>query len=99
MTNLPQFNILKWFMATRINFIDVYSSYDEIDSYIIESLMDEKDISFSIRTLGASGPTAGRAGPLERRIAVEESKVEQALDLLSQAIKNGVISKEGRFRF
>jgi hypothetical protein len=84
-------------MATRINFIDIYSFYDEIDSYMIESLMDDRDISFSIRTLGPSAQ-AFDARSLEMRVAVEEGKVEYALRLLSDAIRSGVISREGKFR-
>jgi hypothetical protein len=38
------------------------------------------------------------SGYLEKRIAVEEEKLENARNLISEAIRNGVISKEGKFR-
>jgi len=84
-------------MATRINFIDLYSFYDDIDSYVIESLMDGSNVSFSIRSLGADS-ASGAWGPDEKRIAVEEEKVELARKLLGRAIRSGVISRDGRFR-
>ncbi|MFQ5465323.1 MAG: hypothetical protein ACE5EI_05285 [Thermodesulfobacteriota bacterium] len=84
-------------MATRINFIDLYSFYDDIDSYVIESLMDGSNVSFSIRSLGADR-SSGAWSPDEKRIAVEEDKVELARKLLGRAIRSGAISREGRFR-
>jgi hypothetical protein len=85
-------------MATRINFIDVYSFFDEMDSMMMESIMDDRNISFSIRTFGWSRFSAGHNDFFERRMAVEEDKVDYVLRLLFDAMKNGMISREGRFR-
>lgn len=85
-------------MATKINFIDVYSFFDEMDSMMMESIMDERNISFSMRTFGKPRFSAGLYDNFERRMAVEEDKVDYALRLLFDAMKSGMISREGKFR-
>lgn len=85
-------------MATRINFIDLYSIYNELDASVIETLMEGFNITCSIRTLGHVRFNTDVGGYLEKRIAVEEEKLENARNLIAEAIKNGVISKEGKFR-
>ncbi|MBI5826750.1 MAG: hypothetical protein HZB22_03350 [Deltaproteobacteria bacterium] len=120
-------------MASRINFIDIYSFYDEIDASVIETLLEDYDISCAVRTLKlpaacrgesstckevsisdslACPPSKLRAGRslcmfnpsadpdayFEKRIAVEEDKVENARRIINDARKSGVISREGRFR-
>jgi len=85
-------------MATRINFIDLYSIYNELDANVIESLMEGFNITCSIRTLGRDRTSTDVSGYLEKRIAVEEDKLENARKLINEAIKNGVISREGKFR-
>ena len=85
-------------MATKINFIDVYSFFDEMDSMMMESIMDERNISFSMRTFGRPRFSVGYNAPFERRMAVEEDKVDYALKLLFDAMKSGMITREGKFR-
>lgn len=85
-------------MATRINFIDLYSIYNELDANVIESLMEGFNITCSIRTLGGARFATDVSGYLEKRIAVEEDKIENARKLIKEAIRNGVISREGKFR-
>lgn len=84
-------------MATRINFIDLYSIYNDLDASVIETLMEGCNITCAIRTLGKVRFSAD-LGYLEKRIAVEEEKLENARKLISEAIRNGVISREGKFR-
>ena len=98
MTFTGFFFILKGLMATRINFIDLYSIYNELDANVIESLMEGFNITCSIRTLGRERFATDVSGYLEKRIAVEEDKIENARKLINEAIRNGVISKEGKFR-
>lgn len=95
MTKWPHFNILIEPMASRINFIDIYSFYDELDASVIETLLEDYDISCSIRTFN---PFADADAYFEKRIAVEEDKVENARRIINDARKNGVISRDGRFR-
>lgn len=85
-------------MATRIKFIDLYSFYNELDASVIETLMEDYNITCSIRTLGKVRFSTDIGAYLEKRIAVEEDKLEYAKKILNDAIRNGVISKEGKFR-
>ncbi len=84
-------------MATRINFVDLYSFYNDIDATVIETLMEDYNISCSVRTLGVARSFDSHEFG-ERRMAVEEDRVESARKIISDAIKSGVISKEGKFR-
>lgn len=95
MTKQPHFNILIEPMASRINFIDIYSFYDELDANVIETLLEDYDISCSIRTFN---PSADPDAYFEKRIAVEEDKVENVRRIIDDARRSGVISREGRFR-
>ncbi|MDO8426977.1 MAG: hypothetical protein Q7T24_05635 [Deltaproteobacteria bacterium] len=83
-------------MATRINFIDLYSFYNELDGSVIETLMEDYRITCSIRTLGQ--PRIYTEDYLEKRIAVEQEKLESARKIINDAIRSGVISREGKFR-
>lgn len=82
-------------MATRINFIDLYSFYNDLDATIVETLMEDYNISCSIRTFGGMRSFGSSA---EKRIAVEEDKIENAKRIIADAIRSGVISREGKFR-
>jgi hypothetical protein len=84
-------------MATRINLIDVYLSYSDLDAGVIETILEGFNISCSVRTIGMMRFSSDTADFPEKRIAVEESKVENARMILSNAIRSGVISKDGRF--
>lgn len=85
-------------MATRIHFIDLYSFYNELDASVIETLMEDYHITCSIRTLGKVRFPTDIENYQEKRIAVEEEKIESARKIIIDAIKNGVISREGKFR-
>lgn len=99
LTNAGFFRYTQMAMAIRINFIDLYSFYNEIDATVIETLMEDYNITCSVRTLGAGRPSFDINGyNLEKRIAVEEEKIEYARKIIRDAIRNGVISKEGKFR-
>ena len=84
-------------MATRINYIDVYSFYSELEAGVMESLMDDYRIGCSIRTLSPLGPGSDPSGFPEKRIAVEKEKVESARVIIKDAIRKGMLSGEGRF--
>ena len=84
-------------MATRINFIEVYSAHSEFDATVIESLMDDYNIHCSIRTPGMLRFSVSPTDMPEKIILVEEGKADSARKIINYAIRNGVISKEGRF--
>lgn len=98
-------------MASKINFVDLYAFYDELDGSILENLMEDYHISCSIRILrgtpqspnpAGSGATHGNRDATydncgTMMIAVEKESIENARQIIAEAIRNGVISKEGRF--
>lgn len=84
-------------MATRINFIDLYALFNEIDASVIETLMEDYNISCSIRTIGGMRVATDFGDFHEKRIAVESGKIENARKIIRDAIKCGVISREGKF--
>ena len=85
-------------MATKINFIDLYSFYNDLDASVIENLMEGCNITCSIRPLGKVRFATDMNSYLEKRIAVEEEKIENARNIIRDAIRSGVISREGKFR-
>lgn len=85
-------------MATKINFIDIYSFYDELDANVIENLFEGYNISCAVRTFGSFRSPAGVNSFNEKRIAVEEDMVDNARRIIKKAIINGMISKDGKFR-
>ncbi|MFQ5735712.1 MAG: hypothetical protein ACE5GY_02490 [Thermodesulfobacteriota bacterium] len=84
-------------MATRINFIDLYSFYNELDSFVIEEMMADRNISCSVRSLSTRFSPPGSGEDSELRMAVEEGSLECARRVIDGAIRNGVISREGEF--
>lgn len=85
-------------MATKINLIDLYSFYNDIDASVIETLMEDYNISCSIRSLGGMHLSPNAGDFLEKRISVEAEKLDNAKKIILDAIKSGVISREGKFR-
>ena len=81
-------------MATRARFVDIYSSFDEVDSSLIENILKERYISCKVSVSGASG----EYDAAERRISVEEDNVDNAVGAIRDAIERGMISETGRFR-
>ena len=81
-------------MATKVRFVDVYSSFDEVDASLIENILKERYISYRVSVSGASG----EYDAVERRISVEEDKVDNAVDAIMDAIERGMMSEIGKFR-
>ena len=99
MTKGVQFNILMVLMASRINFVDIYTFYNELDLSVVELLLEELDISCAVKTLdpvrsGAGGDVTKYP---EKRLAVEVGDAESARRVIVEAIQTGVISGDGRF--
>lgn len=97
LTKSLHFNILKGLMATKIKFIDIFSIYNEIDESVIETLLEDCSISYSIRHLGPGRFAPDLDDVSEKRVAVEEGQVDYARRLITEAIRSGVISRDGRF--
>jgi hypothetical protein len=83
-------------MATRINFKDIYSIENELDVDIIALLLEEYDISCSIRNFGF-GSMPSMKKPQEKRVSVEAADAISARGILEDAIRKGMISTDGKF--
>lgn len=86
-------------MATRINFVDLYSFYNELDSFVIEAMMADNSISCSVRSLSTRFSEGETDDNSELRMSVEESSLDNARRIIYDAIRRGVISRQGEFRF
>lgn len=85
-------------MAKRINFKEIYFSYNDIEADLIKGLLEEHDIYCVVRDMKISPYPLSLGEFSERRIAVEEDKIEEAKTLIRYAIKDGYISEEGIFK-
>ncbi|MFZ3072433.1 MAG: hypothetical protein WA162_04245 [Thermodesulfobacteriota bacterium] len=94
LTKARHFNILKRLMATKVRFVDIYSSFDEVDAKLIENILKERYISCKV---SVADSFVGY-DEVERRISVEEDEVDNAVGAIRNAIKRGMISEIGRFR-
>jgi len=94
LTRTRHFNILKRLMATKVRFVDVYSSFDEVDASLIENILKDRYISCKVSVSDASD----EYDEVERRISVEGDEVDNAVGAIRDAIKRGMISEIGRFR-
>lgn len=99
LTKRGVFNILKKIMATRIHFIDLYSFHNELDSFVIEAMMADLNISCSIRSLATRFASDPSAMDSELRMSVEEESIESARRVIDEALRNGVISRDGEFMY
>lgn len=85
-------------MARRIDFKEIYLTYSDIESELIRDLLEDHDIYCIVRDMKI-GPYPLSVGEhSEKRIAVEEDKVEEAKELIRWAIRDGYISDEGSFK-
>ena len=86
-------------MANRISFVDLYSFYNDMDGTLLTSMMDGYSICYSIRAFGAPHINADSKEYRERLVSVEQEKAESVRNIINEAIRNGVLSKEGKFRY
>ncbi len=85
-------------MARSLNFKEIYLSYNEIEADLIKGLLEDNDIYCIVRDMRITPYPVSIGDFSEKRIAVEEDKVEEAKILITEAIRDGYISNEGRFR-
>ena len=94
-------------MASLIPLIDLYSFYNEIDGRVIETILEGHSISCTVRTVRATCALSSTVKEAvvwrnvdernEIKISVEQEKIDDAKSIISNAIKNGVISRDGKF--
>lgn len=85
-------------MARRVNFKEIYFTYSDIESELIRGLLEDHDIYCIVRDMRITPYPVSIGEQSEKRIAVEEDRVEEAKELIRWAIKDGYISREGRFK-
>ncbi len=84
-------------MATRIRYIDLYSLNDDIDTNIIENLLEDSDIPCLVNKFEMTSDGLDRTLPGDKDILVEEDQVEYARQVISDALKQGLI-RNGYFK-
>jgi hypothetical protein len=79
--------------------VDLYITYNPNEAEFIKDMLDDNDIACFIRDLHPSQfpMSVGKHGQV--RIVVEDDKVQQAVDVIREAIDEGAITDEGKFIF
>lgn len=78
-------------------FIEIYATYDLLEAEQIKGFLEEEGLPVQIRDLGIS-PYPIHIGTFnEKRIRVMESDKEEAIQLISKAIQDQIISSDGQF--
>ncbi len=89
-------------MATKMKFVDIYSLHDDTEAGVIESLLENYNISCMVNRFGTVGFVMSGIECnylMANRVFVEEEGVENARQIITDAIQAGVISSRGRFEF
>lgn len=84
-------------MATKIGFHQIYSFYSEDDAQVIEDMLRENHITCMVSRI-EHALIADKTGT-EKTLSVEEDFAENARGMIKSAIKEGIISANGAFRF
>ena len=77
---------------------EIYLSYDMMEADRIRGLLEANGISCAIRDMTITPYPINIGMFSEKRIAVEEDRVYRARKLIEDAIKDGYISSDGRFK-
>lgn len=97
LTKSALLNILISIMATRIRYIKLYALSDDIDTNIIENLLEDSDIPCLINKFEMTSDGLDRSLPGDKNILVEEEQVEYARQVITDAIDQGII-RNGHFK-
>ncbi len=81
-----------------VNFKEIYISYNELEAERIKALLEENWIDCIVRNMRISPYPISIGNFNEHRIAVDEEKQAQAIELLQEAMADGYISKRGKFK-
>jgi len=73
-------------------------SYDAIEADLIKGLLEDNDISCFIRDMTITPYPLSIGKFAEKRISVDRDDVEEATRLIRDAISDGYISSEGKFK-
>ena len=77
-------------------FIEIYAVYDLLEAEQVKGFLEEEGLPVQIRDLGIS-PYPIHIGTFnEKRILVMESDKQEAIQLISKAIQDQIISSDGQ---
>ena len=77
---------------------EVYLSYDAMEADLIKGLLEDNDIPCFIRDMTITPYPMSIGKFAEKRVSVDEDYVEQATQLIRDAISDGYISSDGKFK-
>jgi hypothetical protein len=77
---------------------EIYLCYDIMEADRIKGLLEENGIYCIFRDMTITPYPMNIGRFAEKRIVVEEDKVEEAICLIEDAIRDGFISSDGRFK-
>ena len=81
-----------------VNFKEIYISYNELEAERIKTLLEENWIDCIVRSMKISPYPINIGNFSEHRIAVDEEKLPEAVELIREAIADEYISRRGRFK-
>jgi len=81
-----------------MNLREIYLSYDMLEADLIKGLLEENGIPCFVRDMTISPYPLSIGKFAEKRIAVDENDVEEAVRLIGEARGDGYISPEGAFK-
>ncbi len=77
---------------------EVYLSYDAMEADLIKGLLEDNDIPCFIRDMTITPYPMSIGRFAEKRVSVDKDDVEKAVQLIRDAISDGYISSEGKFK-
>ncbi|UCD83696.1 MAG: DUF2007 domain-containing protein [Deltaproteobacteria bacterium] len=81
-----------------VNFKEIYISYSGLEAERIKTLLEENWIDCIVRNMRISPYPINIGSFSEHRIAVDEEKKAQAIEIIQEAIADGYISRKGKFK-
>ena len=83
---------------TLIDLKEIYLCYDFMEADLIKGLLKENGIQCVVRDMTITPYPLSIGNFSEKRIAVEEDRALRARKLIEDAINDGYISSDGRFK-
>jgi hypothetical protein len=79
------------------SFIEIYAVYDLLEAEQVKGLLEEEGLPVQIRDLGISPYPIHIGSFNEKRILVMETDKVEAVQFISRAIQDQIISSHGQF--
>lgn len=85
-------------MATVIRYIDLYFMYDELEAKVIKNLLEDYRIECTLRHTDVFKDPVTDEVHSQNMLSVEEDQLENAQQIIQDAIQRGIISQKGAFK-